>query len=159
MLTSAVSQPARHGIQSQHGLAALALVAALALSACGGSDDKASAGPAPATVTDMPGSDVKLVTLTKRAHERLGVETTATTGGRKGGPVVPFSAVIYDNEGVTWVYTPQDGKPLSFVRQRVTIDDVRADRARLSSGPAAGTEVVSTGAAMLWGTELGVGAD
>lgn len=150
-----------HDTRRRLGLASLALVAGLGLSACGASsDEKAATGSPPATVTDIPGSEVKLVTLTKRAHERLGISTAPTTAGRKASTTVPFSAVIYDNEGVTWVYTPQDGTPLAFARQRVTIDDVRADKALLAKGgPAAGAPVVSTGAAMLWGTELGVGTD
>jgi hypothetical protein len=42
--------------------------------------------------------------------------------------------VIYDAEGVTWVYTmPQ---PLTYIRQRVTIDRVEAKDAVLSQGPA-----------------------
>lgn len=63
--------------------------------------------------------------------------------------------MIYDAEGVTWVYTmPQ---PLTYIRQRVTIDRVEAKDAVLSQGPAPETPVVMRGAATLYSTELGVG--
>lgn len=147
-------------MRRRHSLAALALVAGLVLTACGSSSEdtgKAEAGPA--AVTAIAGSEVKLVTLTQRAHERLGIKTAVTAERGKRATAVPYSAVIHDNTGRTWVYTPQDGKPLSFARRRVAIADVQADTARLTRGPGAGTPVVSTGAAMLWGTELGVGTE
>jgi hypothetical protein len=69
--------------------------------------------------------------------------------------VVPYSSVIYDLNGETWVYT--NPEPLAFVRERITVDYIDGDKAFLSEGPAAGTKIASVGVAELYGTEFGVG--
>src|SRR5262245_21498217 len=68
-------------------------------------------------VEDIPGKDVKRVTLTEHAAMRLGIKTAtvgalapgaaAGTPAPSAGPgtVVPYSAVMYDADGKTWVYT------------------------------------------------------
>jgi len=75
--------------------------------------------------------------------------------GQAGGTVVPYSAVLYDADGGTWVYTNPDG--LTFVRASISVDDIDGDVARLSNGPAAGTAIATVGVAELYGAELGVG--
>jgi hypothetical protein len=69
--------------------------------------------------------------------------------------VVPYSAVIYDVRGETYVYTQTASQ--TFVRQRVSLDRVDGDRALLVEGPPAGTQVVTVGATELFGTELKIG--
>jgi hypothetical protein len=71
--------------------------------------------------------------------------------------VVPLAAVLYDKDGVSWVYTSP--KPLTFIRQRIVIGQVRGDRALLRSGPPAGTLVVTVGGAELLGTEYVVSGE
>jgi multidrug efflux pump subunit AcrA (membrane-fusion protein) len=66
--------------------------------------------------------------------------------------VVPYEALIYDPEGKTYVYVVT--KPLSFQREEVEVDRIEGDRVLLSAGPAAGTKVVTVGAAEAYGTEL-----
>jgi len=68
---------------------------------------------------------------------------------------VPYSSVIYDLKGDAWAYTSP--APLTYVRDRIQIDFIEGDRAVLSQGPAAGTNVVTIGAAELFGAESGVG--
>ena len=63
--------------------------------------------------------------------------------------------MLYDAFGGTWVYEARDGG--TFVRQRVALADLLGDTAVLRQGPPAGTRVVTTGAAELFGTEFGVG--
>lgn len=69
--------------------------------------------------------------------------------------VIPYSAVIYDVHGTTWVYT--NPEPLTFVREQVTVDYIDGDNAVLAKSLASGTRIVSVGAAELYGTEFGVG--
>lgn len=69
--------------------------------------------------------------------------------------VIPYSSLIYDLHGDTWIYTSP--APLTFVRERVTVDYIDGDNAILAEGPGAGTEIVSVGVAELYGTEFGVG--
>jgi hypothetical protein len=89
-----------------------------------------------------------------KAGQRVRVEVPLIGGGTQR-KVVPYSSVIYDLKGQAWTYISP--APLTFVRDRVNIDFIDGDKAVLSQGPAAGTAVVSTGAAELFGTEAGVG--
>ena len=69
--------------------------------------------------------------------------------------IVPYSSVIYDPQARTWVYT--NPAPLVFTRHPVVIAYIDGDQAFLSAGPPSGTQVVSAGAAELWGFESGIG--
>ena len=77
------------------------------------------------------------------------------SGKGKKRKVVPYSALIYDPEGETWVYTsPQPG---TFVRHKVDVDYIEGDLAVLEEGPPTGTVVASVGVAELYGAEFKVG--
>jgi hypothetical protein len=73
-------------------------------------------------------------------------------GGVDKQKVVPYGAVYYDAKGSSWVYI--NSKPLVFERQRIAVERVVGDVAVLADGPAVGTQVVSVGAALLYGTEI-----
>jgi hypothetical protein len=138
----------RHG---SRWTAALIITAGLALAGCRAEPATATGDSGQATVESIAGSDVKRVTLTQRAADRLGIQTVAVRAGS-----VPYSAVIYDTAGATWVYTvPQ---PLTYVREKVVVAKVGAADATLWVGPAAGTLVVVTGVPELFGAELGIGS-
>jgi len=112
----------------------------------------------PATVEHIEGSEISKVTLTERASQRLDIQTADVTeqqidGGTK--TVVAYGAVFYDSMGNAWTYT--NPEPLVFVRAPLTIERIEGDMAILADGPAAGTKIVSVGAALLYGTEFGVG--
>lgn len=68
--------------------------------------------------------------------------------------VVPWSAVVLDIHGGTWVY--KTVAPHSFVRSRVQVSFLSGETAVLASGPMPGTKIVSQGAAELFGTEVGI---
>jgi hypothetical protein len=119
----------------------------------------------PAKVEPIPGSDVSLVTLIEPAIQRLGIEVGAvrelqwqrrgTTGtSPELRKVIPYSAVIYDTSGRAWTYTVSG--PFVYFRQRISIDFSEGDTTVLLEGPPAGTQVVVTGAAELYGAETGV---
>lgn len=114
----------------------------------------------PAKVETIEGTDLKRVTLTSKAAERLGIETVSSGWAklaRERAPrlVVPYASVIYDLNGETWVYTNPES--LTFVRHRIEVDYIDADLAVLTSGPKVGTEIVTVGVAELYGVETGVG--
>lgn len=73
--------------------------------------------------------------------------------GEKESITVPWSSVIHDIYGGTWVY--EHRAPQTYVRRRVQIRFVANDVAVLASGPAVGTKIVADGAAELFGTEVG----
>lgn len=68
---------------------------------------------------------------------------------------IPVSAMVYDLEGGVWVYAvTREG---TYARRRVALARTVGDLAVLSRGLAGGEEVVTVGAAELYGTEFGAG--
>jgi RND family efflux transporter MFP subunit len=67
--------------------------------------------------------------------------------------VVPWSAIVYDVEGGTWVYSVV--KSHVYARARVEVRHVTSGLAVLARGPAPGSQVVTAGVAELFGTEFG----
>jgi Cu/Ag efflux pump CusA len=95
-----------------------------------------------------PGS----ITLSAEAEERVGIETAAVVGGEFS--TVPYGAVVYDNQGAAWTFVRIGER--TYQRAPIAIADIVGVQARLSSGPPAGTEVVTVGAAELVGVEAGI---
>jgi len=124
------------------------------------------------TAHPVAGEDVKLpVDASERANpalhyvvrgaghglapgQRVRVELTLKGSGERR-KVVPFSAVLYDMHGKTWVYTSP--APRTYVRHQIGVDYIEGARAVLSDGPPTDTAVVTVGASLLLGTELGFG--
>lgn len=69
--------------------------------------------------------------------------------------IVPVSAVLYDIYGGTWVY--RRSSPQTYERLRVEMSHVVDNMAVVRRGVKAGDDVVTAGAAELFGTEFGVG--
>jgi multidrug efflux pump subunit AcrA (membrane-fusion protein) len=107
----------------------------------------------PAKLEPMPETGVQRVKFTAKGAEQVGVET-AKIGQAGQGKVIPYAAVIYDPKGNTFTYTSPE--PLTYVRQEIEIDHIDGDRVVISDGPPAGTEVVTVGAAEVYGTEFEV---
>jgi hypothetical protein len=129
----------------------LVFASGLLLSACGGVTTEASI-PAPAKIE----ADGRII-LTEMASERLGLQTAPISEAEVGGrmqKVVPYAAVLYGLNGETWLYTSP--APLAFVRQPITIGAIEGDVGVLLDGPPVGTQVVSAGAAELFGVESGL---
>lgn len=133
------------------------VVLAVAVAALAGCSDGAPEATRPEVVQVEPveGTDLSSVTLTERSAARLGIKTTPVEPGQAGGTVVPYSAVLYDEHGGTWVYTNPMG--LTFVRASITVREIDGDVARLSDGPPAGTAIATIGVSELFGAEMGVG--
>ena len=105
-------------------------------------------------VEAIEGSDLSRVILTEQAAQRLDIQTAPVRSLQVRGTlrkVIPYAAILYDREGHTWAYTTSES--LTYVRAPVTVDYVEGDLAVLSSGPPAGTAVVTVGAAELYGCE------
>jgi hypothetical protein len=138
--------------------AGLVLIAAISLSACseatGEYEEPETAGHyEPAELEPIKGTDVKRVVFSPEGASRVGLQTAQVRrdGQRK---VIPYAAVIYDPEGDTFTYTSRE--PLVYVREKVKVDYVDGDRVVLSEGPSVGTEIVTVGAAEVYGTEFEV---
>lgn len=99
---------------------------------------------------------VNQITLTAKAAERLGMTTANVVAGPSSGELaIPHGALLYDPDGMTFVYTSP--KSLVFTRADVTVKRITAGTVVLSAGPAVGTAVVTVGAAELFGVDTGVG--
>ena len=129
----------------------------------------------PAYVEHIEGTDLVRLTLTKEAIKRIGLKTVqvrqvnvsrkvprprvpielSLSGNGKKSKVVPYSALIYDSNGKTFVYTSP--KPRTFVRQKVDVDYIKGNLVVLNEGPPVGTVVASVGVAELYGTEFEIG--
>ena len=147
----------RSRLQPRLLAAGLTVVAALSLSACKEVEEESAAGYEPAKIAPIKGKgdDYKLVTFTKEGAARTGVEI-ADVRRSGGSTVVPYEALIYNDEAKTFVYTSP--KPLSYERVPVKVDRIEGDRVQLSDGPRAGTKVVTTGASEVYGAELEIAA-
>ena len=136
--------------------AALVLIAAgISLSACGeastGYDYETASHHEPAKLEPIKGTDVQRVIFDAEAAERVGLQTAPIRQNGEG-KIMPYAALIYDAEGNAYAYTAPE--PLTFVRKEIKIDRVDGDSVELSAGPPAGTEVVTVGAAEVYGTEF-----
>ncbi|MFP5371835.1 MAG: hypothetical protein ACLGI3_13965, partial [Actinomycetes bacterium] len=92
------------------------------------------------------------ITLSSEAELRLGIETVAVTTTPQLS--VPYAAVVYDGQGAAWAFARVGER--QYERTPLTVADITGDTAVLSAGPAAGTEVVTVGAAELVGAEAGI---
>ena len=127
---------------------------ALSVAACTHADEATGPKYAPATLGPPDAAGVRTVTFTDDAARRVRLQTSPAVASGQG-VVVDYAALIYDKKGQSWVYTvPQ---PLTFVRVKVTVDRIEQNRVRLSVGPAPGVQVVTTGAAEVYGAELDIG--
>ena len=137
--------------RTTRALMSLALVGAV----LGGCNQATTSAPKEEAIhMDEQASGLKQLTLSAKAAERLGVET-APVAGSGSALTVPYAAVIYDAQGDTWSYV--NTEPLVFLRSQITVEEIDGSTAVLSAGPEVGTSVVTTGAAELYGAEIGVG--
>ena len=140
-------------------IAILALMLSLLFWVCQSHDDSHHTEH-PANVEKIEGSDLSRVSLSEKAIERLDLKTgnvREVKVKRSNLPrkVVPYSSLIYDPQGNTWIYTsPQ---PRTFVRHRVDVDYIEDDLVILNEGPAVGTVIATVAVAELYGTEFAVG--
>ena len=125
------------------------LVAALGLAACGPKSTTTTEKINPSTLEEIEGSELKRVILTEKAAERIGVETVEVDGTS-----VPYAAVVYDIDGVTWVYT--NPSPLVFERAPIVIDRIEGDTAFLAERLETDAPVVTVGVMEIYGSETGV---
>jgi hypothetical protein len=127
----------------------VAITAGMSLAACETPAEE-EGGEEAAAIEPIKGTDVNRVTLTSEAAETLGIKTaTIKRSGRRA--VVPEAAVIYGPEGNTFTYSSP--KPLTYVRRDITVDHIDGSTAVLTSGPPAGSAVVTVGSAELSGLE------
>lgn len=133
------------------------ILTGLILTACG-SDPQPVDKTKPAEVEPIPGKSYNKITLTERAAERLDVQTSPVREELVNGVlhiVIPYSALIYDLNGGTWVFISP--APLTYHRAPIIVDYIIDDLIVLVEGPPIGTEVAIVGVPELYGIDTGVG--
>lgn len=88
-----------------------------------------------------------------RLGQKIGV--TIALREEEESLVVPWSAVVHDVQGGTWVYENTGAQ--AYSRRRVEVSRVAGSEAVLTRGVKAGARIVTAGVAELFGTEFGVG--
>lgn len=83
------------------------------------------------------------------------VSVTLPYKGAQSSLIVPYSAILYDIHGGTWIY--ENTGPGVYVRRRVELQRVDGNVAVLNRGPKSGSKIVTAGAAEIFGTEFGGG--
>ena len=131
----------------------VAVAVAVSLSGCQEVDSATAAVYEPATVEAVGDLGVKQVTLAEEGATLIGLET-AIAQPAAPHTTVPYAALIYDGQGLSWVYTTV--RPLTYLRVKVVVDRIEGDLVMLSGGLAPGSEVVTVGAAEVYGAELGI---
>jgi multidrug efflux pump subunit AcrA (membrane-fusion protein) len=130
------------------------LPAGVALTGCQGAAQGADAELAEAATVDAAeDGGPEVITLSGPAERRLGIETT-TVATDPAGLVIPYAALVYASDGSTWVFVRKD--PLTYQPAPVTVAGKTGDQVAITSGPPAGTEVVTVGAAELVGIQTGI---
>ena len=115
-----------------------------------------SAPEAAAKVEKNATTGIARITLSQKAIDRLQLLTdTAKPAPGGAGVLLPYAALLYDAQGKTWVYV--NPEPRVYERQAVTVTKVEAGAVTASAGPAAGTVLVTVGAAELFGAEFNTG--
>lgn len=143
-------------MKKQYGpLVVVLILACLLVAACGQAPADPAADEAhPVTVEALEGADPTREIVTEDAAKRLDIQTAAANEADLNGAkrtVIPYSSIIYDTDGATWVYL--NPEPLTFVRHPVTVDDIKGDQAFLSDALPSGSSVVTVGVAELYGAE------
>jgi len=112
--------------------------------------------PAPPSANAAAGTTDLFYKIANTSYRwRVGqrVAVSLPLAGTSQGLAVPTAAIVRDINGGEWVY--QKTAPNTYVRQRIEVAGVSQGQALLSRGLSSNAEIVTDGAAELFGTEFG----
>jgi hypothetical protein len=133
--------------------ALLIIITVVGLAGCSNSSSPSASPPPPAHLTVGNHGTVSVV-LTPLGAQRAGLRTAvATRAGRSGQAVVPYSALLYQPDGGSVIYTVTG--PLTYTLVPVTVASIRGSQVYLT-GLTPGTTVVTVGGEELLGVQDGV---
>lgn len=125
------------------------------LSAGCGEDKPSSVAAEKTVIAETAVKGIKTVTLSALGLQRIDLKTSKVAQGTNGKEI-PYSAVIYAPDGATWTFVSTTAAR-TFQRNAIAIERIDGEIAYLSDGPDVGADVVSQGAAQLYGAEFGLG--
>lgn len=127
------------------------IIAVAALAGC--SHPSVAAGPPPPAHVKAGQNGAASVVLTPLGARQAGIQTAVVTPAAGGQAVVPYSALLYQPDGSSVIYTVTG--PLTYTLVRVTVTGIQGDSVYVI-GPAPGTTVVTVGGEELLGVQDGV---
>jgi hypothetical protein len=134
--------------------ALLLIVAMAALAGCSRTTSAAPAQTPSAQLRAGRHGGVSVV-LTPLGAQQVGIQTTVAAPARSGGQaVVPYSALLYQPDGSSVVYTVTG--PLTYTLVTVNVAGIQGSQVYVT-GLAPGTAVVTVGGEELLGVQDGVG--
>lgn len=129
------------------------VIAVAALAGCGGTS--ATGGQPPPGQLERSGPHGALsVVLTPLGAQRTGIQTAVAAPAGRGQTVVPYSALLYQPDGSTVIYTVTG--PLTYTLATVSVASIQGNQIYLT-GLAPGASVVTVGGEELLGVQDGVG--
>jgi hypothetical protein len=132
----------------------VAAAALAALTGCGSSS--APDQPPQARMASAGPHGALSVVLTPLGAQRVGVQTAAVAAAGRGQTVIPYSALLYQPDGASVVYTVTG--PLTYTLATVGVASMQGSQVYLT-GLAPGTVVVTVGGEELLGVQDGVGVE
>jgi len=133
------------------------IVAAAVLAALTGCGSASTPGQAPqARMASAGPHGAPSVVLTPLGAQRVGVQTAPAAAASRGQAVVPYSALLYQPDGASVVYTVTG--PLTYTLATVGVASMQGSQVFLT-GLAPGTVVVTVGGEELLGVQDGVGVE
>jgi hypothetical protein len=133
--------------------AALIIIAVAALAGCGRTS--VAAGPPPPAHLTAGHHGAVSVVLTPLGAHRVGIQTAVAASASRGRQaVVPYSALLYQPDGDSVIYTVTG--PLTYTLVPVAVVSIQGNQVYLTGVPP-GTAVVTVGGEELLGVQDGVG--
>ena len=131
------------------------VIAVAALAGCGGTSGVGGQPPSARMERVGPHGALSVV-LSPLGAQRVGVQTAAAATAGRGQTAVPYSALLYQPNGSSVVYTVTG--PLTYTLATVSVASMQGSQVYLT-GLTPGTVVVTVGGEELLGVQDGVGVE
>ena len=129
------------------------VIAVAALAGCGGTSGVGGQPPSARMERVGPHGALSVV-LTRLGAQRVGIQTAVAAPAGGGRTVVPYSALLYQPDGNSVIYTVTG--PLTYTLAPVSVASIHGNQVYLT-GLAPGATVVTVGGEELLGVQDGVG--
>ena len=137
------------------GVALPVVVAVAALAGCHTTTSADAGGPPPSARMERVGPHGALsVVLTRLGAQRASIQTAVAAPAGRGRIVVPYSALLYQPDGSSVIYTVTG--PLTYTLATVSVASIQGNQVYLA-GVTPGSTVVTVGGEELLGVQDGVG--
>ena len=132
----------------------VALACSLGLQSCAKKADASHATAVKHSTVTAGAEGISRITLSSEAVKRLRLEFVTPT--KKGEQMtLPYKSLLYDPNGKEWAYVSESDT--TFKRMALKVSTIDGDTVIYTEGPQPSQQVVTWGAAELFGIEFGIG--